>query len=449
MDDKTPITVLYVEDEPDIRKPVCTALEMYFERVLVAANGREGIEIFSREAPDVVVSDIRMPVMDGLEMIKRIRSLSPGTPVIFTTAFTETTYLLKAIELGVSAYIRKPLDCRQLIEAIMLAAIPVLQRAELCRVIQRELNSLAMHLGDSPAMKPVIEQAQRIASTDYAIIIQGETGVGKSHLAALIHGLSHRRELPFITLNISSLPESLVESELFGHTKGAFTGAVAAKSGLFEEAQGGTLFLDDVDCIPLSVQAKLLHAVEQKRYFPIGGTKPVEVDVRIIAASNRDLLLKTQEGLFRKDLYYRLGDLVMTLPPLRERGDDISRLARFFLNDIARELKRTPPRLAPDAIMELCQYQWPGNIRELKSVMKRAALFAGEVISAADLNNVMKNAHQAASAASSVRLQTLEELQYQAVKTALAATEGKRMEAARLLDVEYRKFKRMLDKYHL
>ena len=449
MNDKTPISVLYVEDEPDIRKPVCTALEMYFDKILVAANGKEGVEIFSRENPDIVVSDIRMPIMDGLEMTRRIRTIAPETPVLFTTAFTETTYLLKAIELGVSAYIRKPIDCRELIEAITRAATPILQRAELNRVRQREFNTLALHLGDSPAMKLVIDQAQRIAETNYSIIIQGETGVGKSHLAALIHGLSQRKESPFITINISSLPESLIESELFGHTKGAFTGASSAKKGLFEEAQGGTLFLDDVDCVPLSVQAKLLHAVEQKRYFPLGGTKPVDIDVRIVAASNQNLLLKAQEGLFREDLFYRFGDFVMTLPPLRERGDDVAKLARLFLNNIAEELKRTSPRLAPDAIVLLGQYQWPGNIRELKSVMKRAALFAGEVISAADLHNVLTVAPSAGTTEGAFRLQTLKEMQYQAVKSALAATDGKKMEAARLLDIEYRQFKRLLDKFQI
>jgi DNA-binding NtrC family response regulator len=449
MDNKIPITVLYVEDEPEIRNTIRAVLEMRFARVFAAANGQEGVAVFSREAPDIVVSDIRMPVMDGLEMTKRIRDIAPDTPVIITTAFTETAYLQRAIELGVSAYVPKPLDCRQLFATIIRAATPILLRIELENVKQREQSSLALLLGESPAMKDVIQQAQRIAGTNYSIIIQGETGVGKSHLAALIHGLSQRRQHPFITVNLSSLPESLVESELFGHTKGAFTGAVAAKTGLFEEAHAGTLFLDDVDCAPAAVQTKILHVVEQKRFFPLGRTKSLEVDVRIIAASNRDLLLEAGKGRFREDLYYRLGDLVITLPPLRERGEDIVVLARKFLNEASLELNRVPPRLAPDIILFLSQYPWPGNVRELKSVMKRAALFAGEVITGADLKNVMKVLPQATSEDAAVRLQTLEELKLEAVKQALAATGGKRMEAARLLDVEYRNFKRMLDKYNL
>ena len=446
---KVPITVLYVEDEPEIRKTTACVLEMYFQRVLSAANGEEGVEVFSREHPDIVVSDIRMPVMDGLEMMRRIRALDPDVPVILITAFADSANLLQAIELGVFACVPKPLDCRRLFETIDKAATPILLRLELLTLKQREQSSLAFHLGDSFAMQQVIQQAQRVAGTNYSIIIQGETGVGKSHLAALIHGLSPRRQRPFITVNLSSLPEALVESELFGHSKGAFTGAVAAKTGLFEEANGGTLFLDDVDCAPHAVQTKILHVVEQKRFFPIGRTKPVEVDVRIISASNRDLLAEAGKGTFREDLYYRLGDLAMALPPLRDRGDDITVLARRFLIDASLELDRVPPRLTPDIILLLCQYPWPGNVRELKSVMKRAALFAGEVLSCDDLENVMKASPRTESARVPVRLQTLEVLKCEAVRRALAAAGGKKMEAARLLDVEYRNFKRMLDKYNL
>jgi DNA-binding NtrC family response regulator len=446
---KLPLTILYIEDEPDIRKPVRIALEMHFERVLCASNGKEGLDVFSREAPNIVVSDIRMPVMDGQEMTKHIRGISPDTPVILTTAFTETDNLLRAIELGVTAFIRKPLDCRQLIKIITQAATPILQRIELECSRQRERSSLALLIGGSSAMQQVIQQAQRIADTNYSIIIQGETGVGKSHLAAIIHGLGSRSHQPFITVNISALPESLVESELFGHTKGAFTGAVSAKNGVFLEANGGTLFLDDVDCAPLAIQAKILHAVEQKKIHPLGGTKAVDVDIRIIAASNRDLFYEAQNEHFRKDLYYRLGDITITLPPLRERGDDIIALAQKFLNEISLELNRNPPRLSPDASVLLSNYSWPGNVRELKSVMKRAALFAGEVLKSSDLNNVMKPAFETTSEDSAIRPQTLDELNRQAVKQALAATGGKKMEAARLLDIEYRKFKRMINKYRL
>jgi len=447
MSDKLPVTILYVEDEPDLHERISIVLEMHFSRVVSASNGKEGLEVFSRERPDVVVSDIRMQVMDGLDLIQRVRDRAPETPIILTTAFTDTAYLLKAIELGVSAYVRKPLDCRRLVETIARVSTPILQQRELETARRRELSSLELLLGESPVIQEVIRQAQRIAPTIFSLIIQGETGVGKSYLAELIHGLSPRRHKPLIIVNISALPESLAESHLFGHVRGAFTGAGNARKGLFEEADGGTLFLDDIDCAPLAIQTKILHAVEQKRFFPVGAAKPVEVDVRIITASNRDLLREVRSGSFREDLYYRLSDLVITLPPLRERGGDIALLSRRFLNGIASELQRVPPRLAPNAAALLNHHPWPGNVRELKSVMKRVVLFAGETITSEALAAALVN--QAVDLTVRETPPTLDELKRQAIRQALAATNGKKMEAARLLDLDYSTFKRMLDKYQL
>jgi DNA-binding NtrC family response regulator len=449
MADKTELKVLYVEDEPDLRQRIRIVLEMHFETVLCAADGQEGLELFRRGRPDVVVCDIRMPVMDGLELTLAIREIAPATPVILCTAFTETSYLLRAIELGVSAYLRKPLDCRELVQAIASAALPILQQRELERSRELERASLGLLLGESPAMQETIRQAQRIAQSDFSLVIQGETGVGKSHLASIIHGLSRRRQHPFITVTVSALPEPLVESQLFGHVKGAFTGAVASTRGLFEEASGGTLFLDDVDCAPPAIQAKLLHAVERKQFYPVGGSHPVTVDTRIIAASNRDLHQEVQKGNFREDLYYRLGETVVTLPPLRERGEDIMLLARGFLAEVSRELDRPTPLLPADAALMLVRHPWPGNVRELKSVMKRAALFAGETITVSDLAYVMNDVRRAADKGSPLTIQSLEELKRDAVRQALAASGGRKMEAARLLDVDYSSFKRMLDRYGL
>jgi DNA-binding NtrC family response regulator len=449
MDDRVQLKVLYVEDEPDLRERVRIVLEMHFARVATAANGSEALDLFGRERPDLVVSDIMMPVMDGLELSRRVKELSPETPVILSTAFTETGYLLQAIELGVAAYVRKPLDCRELVAVITRAAAPILQRAELERLRETEQASLELYLGESPAMRQVVQQAERIARTDFSLVIQGETGVGKSHLAALIHGLSARRHRPLVTVTVSSLAESLVESQLFGHVRGAFTGAAGARTGLFEEADGGTLFLDDVDCASPALQAKILHAVEQKWFFPVGGTKRVEVDVRVVAASNRDLRQLAVEGRFREDLYYRLADLVITLPPLRERGPDIATLARGFLNEVSGELQRVPPRIAPDALLLLNRQSWPGNVRELKSVMKRAALFAGETLTAEELAGVLGGVQSQGEPGELPRLQSLEELKRQAVVQALAATGGRKMEAARLLDVDYSSFKRMLERYRI
>ena len=442
-----PIKVLYTEDEPDLRERIRIVLEMYFKQVIVAANGKEGLELFTHHHPDIVVSDIKMPVMDGLELTKHIRAIAPDTPILLTTAFTEIDYLLKAIELGVSAYIRKPIDCHLLVEKIGRAATPILQKIALEEAKTRGEKPFELLLGDSQAMRDIIPLAQRIAETDYSVLILGETGVGKSHLASLIHGLSHRRHNPFITAIVGSMPESLVESQLFGHVKGAFTGAVSAKNGLFEEADGGTLFLDDIDCASPVTQAKILHAVEQKNYYPIGGTKRVEVDIRVITASNRDLLQEAHKGNFREDLYYRLCDMVITLPPLRERGGDIAVLARTFLHEVSLELDKAPPRITSDALLMLNRYPWPGNLRELKSVMKRAALFAKETLTSVDVSRVLSGVNTTTAEIGPARPQTLKELKCQAIDQALLATDGKKMEAARLLDVNYSSFKRMLEKY--
>ena len=449
MSDKIKLKILYVEDETTLRERIAIVLSMHFKSVITAANGAEALELFTRERPNIVVSDIHMPLLDGLEMTKRIRDIAPETPVILGTAFTETDYLIKAIELGVFAYVRKPIDCRKLVETITRAGVPILQKVEMEQARQAEQASLGLLLGDSPAMLDVLRQAQRISGTDYSLLIQGETGVGKSHLAALVHRLSPRRLRPFVTVNLGSLPETLAESELFGHAKGAFTGATSAKKGLFEEATGGTIFLDDVDSAPSSIQAKILHVVELKRFYPVGATKSVTANVRIIAASNRELLLDSRSGKFREDLYYRLGDLTITLPPLRDRGDEVFTLARAFINDISMELNRTPPRMNPEAILFLKRHQWPGNVRELKSVIKRAVLFAGEVITREDLDALIATERQGSIVDAAPGSQTLEEMKRQALSNALFASGGRKMEAARLLDVDYSTFKRMLDRYNL
>jgi DNA-binding NtrC family response regulator len=449
MAEKEPLTVLFVEDEPDLRERIRIVLEMYYRKVLSCGNGREALELFEAERPDVVVSDIMMPVMDGLEMARAIRQLAPETPVILCTAFTETSYLLKAIELGVCAYLRKPVDCRELVAAVNRAALPILQRRELEETARSEQASLQLLLGESTAMRQTVQQARRIAATDFSLIIQGETGAGKSNLAFIIHNLSRRRERPFVTVTLSSLAETLVESQLFGHVRGAFTGALSARRGLFEEADGGTLFLDDVDCASPALQAKILHAVEQQWFFPVGGTQKVQVDTRIIAASNRDLLAEAHQGNFREDLYYRLGDMVITLPPLRERGEDIALLARSFLNEVSLELERVPPRLSPDAILFLSRQPWPGNVRELKSAMKRAALFAADSLNADELARILSRQTPDAREGEPAVPLTLDQLKRLAVQQALAATGGKKMEAARLLDVEYGRFKRLLERYGL
>ena len=447
MNDKAPLKILYVEDEPALRERIKIVLEMNFRDVITASNGERGLAAFAASAPDIIVTDIKMPGLDGIGMVRRIKETAPNIPVLLTTAFTETDLLMKAIELGVSSYVRKPLDCRQLVDTINRIAAPVLQKKELDQEKSRSHASMGVLLGDSPAMRTIIQQAQLISETDFSVLITGETGVGKSYLARLIHQLGRRKQAPFVTASLGSMPESLVENQLFGHRAGAFTGAVATSKGLLEAANSGTVFLDDIDCASPATQAKILHVVEHKSFFPIGSTTKVDADVRVISASNCNFIEAMQAGRFRSDLYYRLNETVISLPPLRERGEDIGTFARKFLHDASSELGKPTPSISPEALLELHRHPWPGNLRELRSVMKRAALFGNDLISGTDMSRLLSGSSDAPAANGDVH--SLHAVKRRAIEQALASTGGRKMEAASLLGVNYSSFKRMLVKYGL
>ncbi|MEI6704295.1 MAG: sigma-54 dependent transcriptional regulator, partial [Deltaproteobacteria bacterium] len=379
------LTILLAEDEDELRRETAAFLELYCGRVIQAVNGREALALIETNSPDLVISDIRMPVMDGLELAACLKKSSADTPLIFCTAFTETTYLLKAIELGVNAFVRKPVDTDELLSVISKVALPLLQRREIEGVSEELMATLRVQVGDTPTHWGIAEQTARVARTSFNVLLQGETGTGKSRLAAIIHSLSPRRRAPLITVQMGALPLNLAESELFGHLKGAFTGAVRNRAGLAEAADGGTIFLDDIESCPAELQGKLLRFVEEKIFTQIGSTVEKKVDVRIIAASNRNLKEEALAGRFREDLYYRLADATIALPPLRETSDAIAPLALKFLRQTCDELGRKMAFLDDEVNNLLISMPWPGNIRQLKSVIRRAALKAGSVISVADI----------------------------------------------------------------
>ena len=448
MTDLKEITVLLVEDEEELCRRIASFLKRSCGTVLTAGNGILALESIARRRPDVVVSDIRMPVLDGIGLATRLRAEQPGLPMIFCTAFTETADLLKAIELGISALVPKPIDGDLLLSAIRQATLPLIQQRRIDTLTADMSAAVASRLGRGTTMRRLASQATQVAATEYAVLLQGETGVGKSHLAALIHDLSPRRDRPFITVNLGALPEHLAESELFGHSKGAFTGADRATVGLVAAAAGGTLFFDDIEAAPLSLQVKLLRFIEQKQYLPVGETAARKADVRIIAASNRNLMELVDRGDFREDLYYRLADLVVTIPPLRETPEELLPLAQRFIRETCADLRRTVPELAPELPEHLASYPWRGNIRELKSVIRRALLSAGPVIQAADIADVANRTEPAAGAAAGRRVVlTLRRAEEEAIRTALEAADGKQMAAARLLDIDYQRFKRLLEKH--
>ncbi|MEW6079648.1 MAG: sigma-54 dependent transcriptional regulator [Thermodesulfobacteriota bacterium] len=452
------LTILLVEDEPDLRRETAAFLELYCRRVIPAANGREAVDLFGQHQPDIVISDIRMPVMDGIVLTEHLKRTSPGTPVILCTAYTETAYLLKAIELGIAAFVRKPVHAEDLLDAVNKCALPLIQRQEI-ENLSSELNaSVTELLGGTPALQTIADMTARVARTSFNILLQGETGTGKSRLAGIIHNLSTRRESPFIKVHMGAIPEPLAESELFGHLRGAFTGADKMRSGLMEAAQGGTVFLDDVESCPIGLQVKLLHFVEDKRFTPVGSNRETESDVRIIAASNRDLKEEVAKGQFREDLFYRLADYTITLPPLRETPDIIVPLALSFLRTTCDELDRDVPAMDTAAREALTRAAWPGNIRQLKSVIRRATLNADKAITADIFASVMdtparKPARRATDEHPPVIPPpfpcSMDQLEKWSLEQALRFCGGKRMKAAAMLGMNYNTFRRRLEKHGL
>jgi len=446
MADLEDLKLLLVEDEDELCQRIAKYLRRFFGTVNTAGQGEEALASIARVRPDVVVSDIRMPVLDGIGLATRLKAEQPGLPVIFCTAFTETSYLLKAIELGISALVPKPIDGDLLVQAVRQAALPILQQRRIDHLSSQMEAVAASQLGRGAAMRRLAAQAMQVAPTDYTVLLQGPTGAGKSHLAALIHAQSPRRDNPLITINLGALPEHLAESELFGHAKGAFTGADAAARGLVAAAEGGTLFFDEIDAAPRALQVKILRLVEQKQYVPIGMTAPREAKVRILAASNRDLAALAATGDFREDLYYRLADQVITIPSLHEMPEEIAPLMLRFMQMTCAELRRVVPELAPGLADRLAAYPWKGNIRELKSVIRRMLLNAGPVVTVKDLENAVNRA-ASAPAEPTRAVTTLYQAEADAIRAALAAADGRLAAASRLLDIDYSRFKRLLEKH--
>ncbi|MFZ4854896.1 MAG: sigma-54-dependent transcriptional regulator [Desulfuromonadaceae bacterium] len=444
------LTVMLVEDEYELRRETAAFLELYCGTVIQAGNGRDALAFFANAHPDLVISDIRMPVMDGLELAANLKKVSPQTPLIFCTAFTETSYLLKAIELGVAGFVRKPVDSDELMAVIHKAALPVLQLREIKGLSDELTASVQAQMGD---YCPCAEQAALVARSSFNVLLEGETGTGKSRLASIIHTLSPRRNAPFVTVQLGALPLNLLESELFGHTRGSFTGADRNRTGLAEAANGGTLFLDDIESCPLELQGKLLRFVEEKKFMPLGSTAEKTVDVRIIAASNKNLKQEAEEGRFRQDLFYRLADTVIHLPPLRDTKSAIVPLAMKFLRETSDELGVLLPVLDEEAKKMLVAMPWPGNIRQLKSIIRRATLTAGSTVTEADIAAVSDNAAGATSA-DSPDVPALppfpcqmDDLEAWVLEQALTYCSGKRMKTATMLGMNYYTFRRRLEKH--
>jgi putative PEP-CTERM system response regulator len=373
-----PPSILIVEDKDSLRAMLRHALEGAGHAVVEARDEPEALRLLREARPAVVLSDLRLPSGDGFGILRASKELDPETPVIVMTAYGSIEDAVSAMKQGALDFLAKPIDP----DHLMLMVSRALEQRRLLTENLLMKEELAVRRGaplivsEDPSLRRVLATLQRAASTDATVLIEGESGTGKELFARTLHALSPRSGEPFVAINCAAIPETLLESELFGYEKGAFTGAVARKPGRFELAHRGTLFLDEIGDLPLGLQAKILRALEEKRFDRLGGTGSIQVDVRVVAATNRGLRAAVAARRFREDLYFRLSVFPITVPPLRERPGDVALLARFFIDRFCRDLKKKSMTLSPAALEALQQYAWPGNVRELQNCIERAVILA-------------------------------------------------------------------------
>src|ERR687890_1462442 len=374
--------ILLVEDKESLRRVLRLTLESAGYSVAEAEDARAAADEVARSRHRLVLTDLRMPNGTGLDVLRAARAADPDVPVVVMTAYGSVDEAVQAMKEGAHDFLQKPVDSNHLLLLVELALEHMRLRTE--NVLLREEWSrrygFPRIVGESGAIKRAVSETQRVAQTSTTVLLLGESGTGKELFARAVHHLSPRREKPFVAINCAAIPETLIESELFGHERGAFTGATERRPGKFELAAGGTIFLDEIGELPLNVQGKLLRAIEEKVVDRIGGRAPVPVDVRVVAATNKDLKTAVDNGEFRGDLFFRLAVFPIEVPPLRERGDDILLLARHFASEIGRELRGREAQLSDEALAALKQHRWPGNVRELENAIERACIISDSLL---------------------------------------------------------------------
>jgi DNA-binding NtrC family response regulator len=427
-------TILVADDDPDIRDILRDTLNSLGARVITAANGQECLDKADREGPELVLLDIEMPVKNGLQVLRELRQHESGTTVIMITAYGTIERAVQAMKEGAFDFITKPFE----IDHIAVVVEKALERERLKQGLQRFTEEVSGRYrlvgGESPKMREAIETARKSAASKSTILLLGESGTGKEVFARAIHQWSDRREEPFIAINCVGLSRDLLESELFGHEKGAFTGAHQLKKGKMELAHGGTVFLDEVGDISADLQTKLLRFLQEREFERVGATQPIRVDVRVIAATNRDLTGAIKDGRFREDLYYRLNVIPISLPPLRERREDIPVLGKFFLRRFALDTKKSFTGITNETEARLVAYEWPGNVRELGNVIERAAVLGeGPEITLEDLPLRIAGGDMESVADGFSYRYAVDVARANVIKKALAHTNGNRAAAARIL----------------
>lgn len=447
-------SLLVVDDESGILDTLRILLRNEGFEVTTAQGGKAGLEQIRSGTHDLILSDVRMPQVSGLDVLNAAREQDPMTPVILMTAQASLQSAISAVNSGAFYYIQKPFSNDELVAILRRAceyrAVKV-ENTQLKQEIRRrdKTTSIARPIGKSKRFLDVLKLAEHVAPTDSTVLIQGESGTGKEVIARYIHNLSIRNDGPFLSINCGALPENLLESELFGHVKGSFTGAVRDKQGLFAAARGGSFFLDEVGEMPASLQVKLLRVLQEREAIPVGATEAIPVDVRIIAATNRDLEEEIRRGNFRSDLFYRLNVIAVNLPPLRERRDDLLLLIEALLQNLASETGTEPKALAAEALDAVMVYEWPGNVRELDNALEHAVVLTrGSLIEASSLpERITKRRKEPLVAERSYRNPTLEVIERAYIMWVLQAEGGNKTRAAEVLGIDPSTLYRKLSRY--
>src|SRR5258707_6648243 len=448
--------LLIVDDEKGIRQLLTLVFERAGHHVRTAGGGREALSLFSQEPADLIISDVRMPDMGGIEMLRTAREIAPDVAVVMMTAFASVDSAREAFKLGADDFIQKPFDVDELkvIVAKALERLDLVKENRAFKRAQRERGQLGNIIGRSSKMQAVYQMIETVAQVQSTVLITGESGTGKELVARAIHDLSPRAQKPFVSVNCGAFTETLLESELFGYTKGSFTGATANRKGLFEAAERGTIFLDEIGETSPAMQVKLLRVLQERKVRPVGAHEETEVNTRVIAATNRDLSALVKEGTFREDLFYRVAVIPMVLPPLRDRGADIAELTEHFVQKYCQQTGRQV-LLSPQALRLLENYYWPGNVRELEHAIERAvALEKTDTIQPERLPEQVTN-YNAARVASELELPAdginltahLDQLEKTYVLEALRRTDGNQTNASDLLKMSVRSLRHLLDKH--
>jgi two-component system nitrogen regulation response regulator GlnG len=439
-----------VDDDRDIGQMLSALMKKGGLASLLAYDGETALQMLPVETPDLMLVDVNMPGLNGMEVLKRVKETDPDLPVVLITAYAEIPASVAAMKAGAFDYLAKPFDHTEVLRVVRAALAERQRRRRTSAGKISADNCLRVMMGPSDAVTRIIREVNRVAQSDFSVIIQGETGAGKELVARAIHQLSRRGAAPFIPLDCGAIPETLIESELFGYQKGAFTGATAPKMGKFEAAQGGTLFLDEIANLPLSSQTRLLRVIQEKAVLRLGATRPIEIDVRLLTASNQKLLGLVESGQMRQDLYFRLNEFTITTPPVRERKDDIPYLAKRFLDITNQELQKNVRGFSENCLEALLSYNWPGNVRQLRAVIRRAVLLADDLVTEKHLD--IKRAPVPGLAftprvdGAPWRELSLKEIVHRSVVTVerevltqvMKYTGGNKAKAARLLQIDYK-----------